>query len=468
MTTLRPFVTRMAGMAALLASVAGCTVGPNYAKPTLAAPPAYAEAQGPAAPAGDLAQWWTQFNDPLLNDLIRRALADNPDLKTSGLCVKQAREQEIVTGAAELPTLSASANAINLRTNGASNSIIPSSLNTYSAGFDASWEPDLFGGTRRAIEGARADTQADLWEHRDGQVSLIAEVARDYLTLRALQARIAIDRTELDKQRGQFTLIAARRKVGFVTSLDVNQQSQAVSNAIAQIPELEAQAKAQAHAIAILLGLAPAALDGTLVATSAPIVVPPPLPAGLPSELLDRRPDVREAERKLASATAQIGVQTANLYPKINLMALGAFAGPSVGGLFSSNNLSGIGIGMFSLPIFNGGKTRAEIRNADYGAKAADLAYQSAFLKALRDVEDALALIRADQTRRTALAQAVDSSKQSLTIAQDQYATGFVTYINVLQAENAVQSNQDMLIQADAKNLTDLVALYKALGGGWS
>jgi len=468
MTISRRITPRLLGLAALLGSVSGCTVGPNYAAPKLVAPPAFVEASAAPALGPDLAQWWTQFNDPLLNELIRRALVDNPDLQTSGLRVKQAREQEIITGAAELPTLNASSNALALRTNGGSNSIIPSSLNTYSAGFDASWEPDLFGGTRRAIEGARADTQADLWAHRDGQVSLIAEVARDYLTLRALQARIAIDQTELTKQRGQFTLISARRKAGFVTSLDVNQQSQAVSNAIALIPQLEAEAKAQTHAIAVLLGLAPAALDATLVPTPAPIVVPPQLPTGLPSELLDRRPDLREAERKLASATAQIGVQTANLYPKINLMALGAFAGPSVGGLFSSNNLSGIGLGMFTLPIFNGGKTRAAIREADYGAKAADLAYQYTFLKALRDVEDALSQVRADETRRTALAQAVDASQHSLKIAQDQYATGFVTYINVLQAENAVQANQDMLIQADAKNLTDLVALYKALGGGWS
>jgi NodT family efflux transporter outer membrane factor (OMF) lipoprotein len=455
---------------ALLAAAGGCTVGPNYAAPKLTAPPVFAEAQTPPAPGSvggpDLAQWWTQFNDPQLNDLIRRALADNPDLKTSGLRVKQAREQEIITGAAEYPTLNANANALALRTGGGS--VLPSSLNNYSAGFDASWEPDLFGGTRRAIEASRADTQADLWAHRDGQVSLIAEVARDYLTLRALQARIAIDQTELAKQRGEFTLIAARRKAGFTTDLDVNQQSQAVSAAIAQILDLQAQAKAQIHAIAVLLGQPPAALDATLVPNQNGIIVPPELPAGMPSELLSRRPDVREAERKLASATAQIGVQTANLYPKINLMALGTFAGPSIGGLFSHQNLAGIGLGMVTLPIFNGGKTRAAIRNADYGAQAADLAYQSAFLKALREVEDALAQVRADEARRVALAQAVDASRHSLTIAQDQYATGFVTYINVLQAENAVESNEDALIQASAKNVTDMVALYKALGGGWS
>jgi len=461
---------------ALSLATSACTVGPRYRQPAIATPPAYSEAADTARTAirpddADLSQWWMQFADPALQDLIRRALASNLDLKSAASRVRQAREQEAIAGAAQYPTLSANGTALTLNSNRGSSSAspIPGHLNLYAAGFDATWEIDLFGGARRAIEEARANTAASLWARRDGEVSLTAEVANDYLTLRALQARIAIGQAELQKQKDLGGLIGARRKTGFVTNLDVNQQATVVATAAAQIPQLEAQAKGQIHALGVLLGQPPEALETELTANSGVIPPPPPtLPVGLPSELLRRRPDIREAERKLAAASAQIGVQTANLYPKLDLIGLASFASMTPASLFSGQNFTSAGLGMLSAPIFEGGKTRASIRVAREQYAQAGFTYQGAVLGALRDVEDALARYRMEEDRRASLAQSVTAAKASLVIAEDQYRTGLVTFINVLQAENAELNARDQLTQADALVVTDLVAVYKALGGGWA
>jgi multidrug efflux system outer membrane protein len=473
------------------ALVAGCTVGPNYKAPRLPTPPAYAEAASTSrlaiTPAdADLSQWWTQFGDPLLDALVTEALAGNPDVATAASRVREARERETVASAAEYPKLSGSANTVTLNSNrpsssgaagsggsaagqGATGLQIPSHLNLYSAGFDASWELDLFGGTRRSIQEARANTDAYRWAERDTRVSLVAEVANDYLTLRALQARIAVGEAELQRQKNLFTLISARRKAGFVTDLDVNQQTTQVATAAAQIPQLDAQAKAEIHAVGVLLGQPPEALTKRLAATGAALPPPPPtLPTGLPSELLRRRPDIREAERKLAASNAEIGVQTANLYPKVNLIGLASFAGMSLDTLFSHQNLTSVGVGMASVPIFDAGRTRASIRVAREENHQAEIAYETTVLVALREVEDDLARYTAEESRRTSLARSVAAARNSLTIAQDQYRTGFVTFINVLNAENTVLNAEDQLTQSDAQVATDLVAIYKALGGGWA
>jgi NodT family efflux transporter outer membrane factor (OMF) lipoprotein len=346
---------------------------------------------------------------------------------------------------------------------------IPSHLTLYSAGFDSTWEVDLFGGARRSIEAAKANEESAQWARRDGQVTLLAEVANAYLTLRALQARIAIGQAELQRQKDLFTLIGARRKQGFTTSLDVNQQSVQVATAAAQIPQLQASAAAEIHALGVLVGQLPEALTESLKADNPALPPPPPtLPTGLPSQLLQRRPDVREAERRLAAANAQIGVQAANLYPKLNLLGLAAFASPQIQSLFSSQNLSDVGLGMGSVPIFNGGRTRASITEAKAARDEALFAYKAAVLAAFQDVEDSLARFRSEDVRRTNLVDAVNAAQSSLKIAEDQYSAGITPFMNVLTSENALLNSRDQLTQSDAQALTDLVAVYKALGGGWS
>jgi NodT family efflux transporter outer membrane factor (OMF) lipoprotein len=469
----------VAALTVAAVTLAGCTVGPAYHAPKMPMPPAWSEAKASegalagATPA-DMTAWWTQLNDPVLNGLIRRALADNPDLQAAASRVREARDQARIAGAAELPTANASASALTYNSDrrgatGQSGFSLPTHTNLYSVGFDATWEVDLFGGGRRAIEAAKADTAAAVWARRDGQVSLIAEVANDYLTLRALQVRIAIGQAELKRQQDLFGLIGDRRKSGFVTDLDVDQQSVQVETAAAQLPQLGAQARAQTHALAVLIGQPPGALDQELSATGAPLPPPPPpLPLGLPSDLLQRRPDVREAERRLAAANARVGVQVANFYPKLDLIGLANVAGMSPDSLFSQRNLSSIGLGMLTQPIFDGGKAGAGVRSAKEDRTQALLSYRTTVLGAFRDVEDALARYHAELARRDSLARSVTASQNSLKIAEDQYRTGFVTFINVLQAENAVLNSRDQLVQSDALVLSDLVSLYKSLGGGWS
>ena len=289
------------------------------------------------------------------------------------------------------------------------------------------------------------------------------------MTLRAVQMRIAVGRNELDRQKGVFELISARRQAGFVTNLDVNQQTNVVETAAAQLPQLEVQARIQLHSLAVLLGESPDALDQELAPTPATMPAPPPgLPTGLPSDLLRRRPDLREAERKVAASSAQIGVAVADRFPTLNLIGLASFAGTSIDKLFSSQDFATAAVGMGSAPLLDAGRRGAAVGVAREQNAQAALAYRKAVLGAIRDVEDALARYGGEETRREALARSVDAAKNSLGIAQDQYKTGFVTFINVLQAENALLNAEDQLTQSDAQALTDLVAIYKALGGGWS
>lgn len=467
-------------------ALAACTVGPNYHRPQVPTPPAYSElSPTPLSPApADLSRWWAQFNDPVLQNLVARALAANLDLEAAGSRVRQARFQEKIASAAEWPTVNATGTALTLNSNRSSGAPpagaaggsgaqdgfqLPGHLNLYSAGFDATWEVDLFGGTRRAVQEAKANSEAAVWAQRDGQVTLTAEVANDYVLLRQAQARIAVGEAELARQRDLFGLIRARREAGFVTNLDVNQQTGVVVTAAALLRQLEADERTQIHALAVLLGEPPETLEPLLARSAAALPPPPPgLPVGLPSELLTRRPDIRQAERKAAAANAEIGVQTANLYPKLNLIGLASFAGMSLGSLFSSQNLSSVGFGMVSEPLFNAGKTHASIGVAKEQATQANIAYRSSVLAALRDVEDALARIRSEEARRAQLVQGVNAATNSLSIAQDQYRVGLVTFINVYAAENALLNARDQLVQSQAQSDSDLVSLYKALGGGWS
>jgi NodT family efflux transporter outer membrane factor (OMF) lipoprotein len=459
-----------------VAGLLACTVGPDYRQPQVSTPASYdaaptATAGMPVAVDGDIRAWWTQFDDPKLSELVARGLAGSLSLETAVSRMREARLKEIESGAAAYPSLSATGSALKLHNNGGSGAsgVIPPRLTSYAAGFDASWEIDLFGATRRAVEEASANTDANIWARRDGEVALAAEIANDYLSLRALQVRIATGEAELARQRDLFVLVAARRQAGFVTDLDVNQQSTLVATTAAQVPQLDAEAHARIHALGVLLGESPGALESELGATSGSLPQAPPLlPVGLPSELLLRRPDIRQAERHLAAASAGVGVKTAILYPRLNLYAVATFAGMSVSDLFSHQNILLAGLGMASEPILDAGKNRAVVGQAQEQRQQAELAYRLAVLGALRDVADALARHRAEESRSQLLGRAVEAAQGTVRIAQDQYLTGFVPFINVLQAQAALLAAQDQLTQSQAQVMTDLVAIYKALGGGWS
>lgn len=473
--------------------LAGCTVGPDYVKPEIATPSGYqgvpatkgeAPLSAPVASEADLSQWWLQIGDAELQKLIGAALNANLDLASAISRVREAREQETIAGAAGLPKVSANGATIQAHSNsnplaslagggsssGGSGAPTSGSTNIhfYSLGFDATWEIDVFGGVRRSVESAKANTEAAVWQVRDGEVSLTAEIANDYMALRADQARIVTLNAEYTAQQDTLKLVRARAKAGFITQLDVNQQQSLAATTGAEIPELQADARAQEHAIAVLLAQQPESLAAELDRTAPLPAVPATLPVGLPSDLLRRRPDVREAERKLAAANAQIGVAVADAYPKFNLLALLSMAGPAISNVVSTNNLAEGGVGQITWSIFNGGQIHANIRAKKEEDKQALYAYQEAVLKAIQDTEDALVRYDNEQRKIIYLKQAEDRSSSSVKLATQQYRVGLVTYLNVLSAQADYRKAEDSLLQSRQMLSQDLISLYKALGGGWS
>ena len=506
MMKLRPFLLASLSVGAL----AGCTVGPSYVKPQIAIAPAFGDTAAPGTPGAalsrvttdeaDLSQWWGLFNDAELSSLVKRALAGNLQLAEAISRVRQAREQETVAGAQGLPSINGSGLGLrenrNASASGGLGSLVggagaatgasgaqtgaatagasttgaqgPSHIDYLSVGANATWQIDVFGGVRRGVESARAQTLQAVWRARDTQVTIAAQVAQDYLQLRLAQARLHVLNLDLKRQEGVFAIIRDRFNAGFITDLDVNQQRTQLAQTQAQIPQVRAQTLAYAHAIATLLGEPPQALEAELAVAKPLPPVPPALPAGLPSDLLQRRPDIRAAERGLASANAQIGVATARLYPSFNLIGSGTFSSNSPSNLFDLKNASSLGLLSLGLPLFDAGSNRAQVRAARQAREEAFFEYRRVVITALQEAEDALARYAADQERWTAATAAYNAANVSFTIANQQYASGLTDFTPVYQAQGTLVQLQDQLTQADAQLATDVVTLYKALGGGWS
>jgi len=476
--------TCLATLAALGATiVAGCTVGPDYQRPATEVPANYAE---PHAAEGvsdsELASWWQQFGDVELDKLINRALARNLDIETAAARIREARALEIVAGAAGLPEVNAggavsreriSEHAIPVPPTGGSGGTpgqfgLPGSeFSTFRIGFDASWEIDLFGKTRRSVEAARGRTAAAIWDRRDVQLTTAAEVAYAYLTLRTLQQRIAIAESEVARQERSARLVQARVRGGLVTGQDLEQQRSELASARSQIPPLRAQADQQIHALGVLTGDTPESLTAELKASAAVQLHPPSVPAGLPSDLLRRRPDIRAAERNLAASTADIGVATADLYPRFSLTAAPALVSTALATLLDWGSRNYSTTAALSWPIFNGHRTRANIEVANARQEQALVSYRKAVLTSLQDVEDALSQIDNERQRAADLEQSLATAERAEDIARTRYRGGLVTYSDVLQAQASRISLQARLIEARGELAHDTVALFKALGGGW-
>ena len=496
---------RLLFVAGAAACACACTVGPDYHRPDEPTPPAYAElaGQGKGAPlsrttsdAPAVEAWWTQFHDPELDSLVARALHDDLDLEEAASRIRQARASEVVAQAAGLPQLNANSNSLRVNRSSDADSPIqlgsgggaaasggaaagaasgassassgPSHINYFTAGLDAIWEVDVFGGVRRSVENARDLTAAQVWSRRDSQVSVASEVANQYLTYRADQARIVVLKANAKSQQGVLDIIGDRFKTGFVTNTDVNQQRSQLATTQAQIPQVEAASIAAVHALGLLLNRPPADLQAELAPPRGLPSVPPTLPAGMPSDLLRRRPDIRAAERRLAAANAQVGVQTAVLYPSVNLVGLGTFGSSEIENLFDGRNATSLALGLLQYSVFNGGQNQANIRIAKEQYLQSQVQYRRSVLTALREVEDALARYSSDQRRQQSLDGAAKASRESVQIATEQYDVGRVDYTTVYNAEVSLEQTQDQLVQADGALGTDIVALYKALGGGWT
>lgn len=469
------------GTALIALFLAGCTVGPDYQPAHLTLPGQFGRA-GPDVTlrSAELAAWWREFGDPQLGELVSRALAQNLDLEVATARLREARAREVVAGAAGQPRLDATGLAARQRISehaipvppgtggeqGGAFGLPGSEFTTWRAGFDASWEIDLFGRTRRSVEAARARTGAAIWNRRDIEVTTAAEVASAYFRLRTLQARITNAEAELARQQRFEKLVAARARGGLVTGQDLAQQRSELSTAAAAIPALAAQVEVQIHALGVLTGLVPQALTAEV---SQPRALPLPLdiPAGIPSDLLRRRPDIRAAERELAASTADIGVAVADLYPRFTLTASPALVSTALATLLEWGSRSFTIGAAADWPLFNGGRTRGNVAVANARQEQALIAYRKAVLIALQDVEDALSLTEGDGRQLVQLEEALGNAARAEEVARTRYRGGLVTYSDVLQAQARRISLESQVIEARGALTRDTVALFKALGGGW-
>lgn len=463
----------LATIIATLLTAAGCAVGPDYHPPVIttamrtwtpvAATPVATTTDAAAAPAD---RWWETFHDPELDGLVRRALVSSPDLAIAAQRVREARAGLQFAAGGELPQAGVDAGKMEYRRTGPLNTIYRGSYATYQAGFDASWELDLWGGARRAVEAAGAALQASEEDDRGARLALAAEVARDYVDLRATQRRLAIARTNLDLQERTLALTRQRLHAGVAGELDVFRAEALAANTRASLPLLEDGINQLIHRLGVLLGDEPEALVGELAAAE-PIPTPPARVAvGLPADLLRRRPDVRAAERSLAAATAGIGVAKAQLYPHLGLAGTLGFVGTGTVGLFDySSRYFSLGPGLH-WSIFNAGRVRAQVEAASARSEEAYAAYRKVVLGALADADNALGAFDAEQRRHGALVDAAGAARQSVATASELYRQGVTDFLSVIDAERSLAAADDNLAQSDRAVSTDLIALYKSLGGG--
>jgi outer membrane protein, multidrug efflux system len=465
----------------LLALEAGCLVGPNYHAPKVSmpgqwiglSPQSAADASMAVSDAAAVAEYWKVFHDPELDALIQQAVQANLSVQEAQARIRQARESRNAAAAGLWPAVNASASNATSGSGSTSStanlspSAASSTRNLFQAGLDAAWELDFFGGVRRSVEAANANIQAAIEDGRDVVVSLTAEVALDYIQLRGLQQQVAIAQENLQAQRETAEITHKRFSVGFASRLDTANADAQVATTQSEIPVLEAAAQQTIYAMSVLLGRQPAALLPELAPTAVIPATPPTVPIGLPSDLLERRPDIRLAEAQLHAATAEIGVATADLFPKISLTGSAGLQNLTQGSLASlAGHFWSIGPAV-TVPVFDAGRIRANIKAQDALRQQALLAYRQTVLTALQDVESALIAYAKDQQRRSALAESVKSNQQAVDLSLKLYTAGAAEFLNLLTAEHNLYSSQDALVQADRTIDTDLIALYKALGGGW-
>ncbi len=461
----------LAGMGALV--VAGCTVGPDFHKPqpkmptTWASPTSQPTTQASAL-VPNLAKWWTSFNDPMLNSLIVRAAEGNLDLKQAEARIRQARAARGVAASALWPSVNTNASYSRTRSSAAlTGGHSTGAHDLYQAGFDASWELDIFGGIRRNVEAADADIQSAIEDRRDVLVTLMSEVGINYMDLRGLQLQLQIAKANLAAQQRSLDLTQRRFQGGFVARLDVANAQAQVATTQSQIPPLETALQQTIYSLGVLLGLEPAALLSEL-STQAPIpVTPPAVPVGLPSELLRRRPDIRRTEAQLHAATARIGVATADLFPRFSLTGSLGVQGNQLKQLGNWDNRFWSAGPAVSWPIFTAGRIESNIQVQTAVQEEVAAQYAKTVLGALQDVESSLIAYAKEQQHRQALAEAVAANRQAVDLAMQLYTQGQTDFLNVLSAQRALLLSEDALAQSVRAVSADLVSLYKALGGGW-
>lgn len=476
---LRP-LTRWGVLVACGAGLAGCMVGPDYQRPSVAVPERWNESPHPSdSTKPSSTPWWQDSGDNELGSLIERALKNNLDLQMAEHRIREARSLVQIDDSALWPTVNATASTARGQQSAHAPGVSPFAQggdfgsgnalqNLFQAGFDASWELDLFGGTRRSLEATRADAQGVVFDRDAIALSLTAEMARAYVDLRSAQAQLAIARQNASTQREAWDMAHSRFVGGLATDEELAAAEAQFHRVEAASSPWEDQCTRAIHRLGVLIGASPESLVAEL-STAQPLGTAPAVnDAGLPSDLLRRRPDIQRAERQVAAATARIGVATADLYPKFSLGGSVGLASFTSSNFFSPDStIWALGPSM-SWPIFRAGEVRATIAIRDQQAQEALLAYRQSILVALEDVENALAAQRHDQQHHDALTATLASSEQVAERAQSRYQGGLADYRTVLGQRQQVIQDQQELELSTASLWRDWIALHKALGGSWS
>jgi len=455
--------------------ITGCaTVGPDYVRPeTSLSTTWHSELKGGLI-AGEmnpqtLAVWWTTLNDPGLSRLIDRAVSGNLDLKKAQARVREARARRGIAKAGLFPTFNAGGSATWSESSKDTGTIRSSDTSDlYSASFDSIWEIDVFGGVRRSVEAADADVGASQEDLRDMIVSLLAEVAINYIDLRKFQSLLAIAEGNLVSQNETYQLTLWRYQAGLSDELAVQQALYNVEQTRAQLPTLRTGREEALNRIAVLLGEQPGNVHSMLNRPNPVPVIPRTFAIGVPSNVIRNRPDVRKAERELAAQTARIGVATADLYPKFTLSGSIGFETLKMSSQPTSQTWSlGGGPGV-TWAIFKGGAIRQNIEAQSALQEQALIKYKASILTALEDVENALVAYGEEQNRRDSLQKAAQAAQKAVELAKYKYQSGLTDFYNVLEAERSLLTLQELLVQSNGTVVSNLVRLYKALGGGWT
>ncbi len=471
----------------VLAITAGCAVGPNYRTPEILTPPQFAaDTRVTAAPATSadavdvkLAAWWHALNDPELDSLIERAVKGNPDIEIALDRLQAARTLAVGTWSTVLPYGGASAGGgrgtgSDLGRGRASQQLVSAETGTglsqvnLLAGFDAAWQLDFFGKYRREIEAARADAQAAAAARSAVLVAVIADVARAYVDLRGLQMRSAVMHSALDVLQQSLDIVNQRYERGITNELDVTLARRELESLKSQVAPLDAQVRSRQYALATLLGQYPEELTGELGAQGALPIVPPAVAAGLPVDLLRRRPDIQVAERELAGSTARIGVAAGNLFPQVFISASVGFEHQGWGATPESltQHIWSVGPGA-TWPLLDFGALDAQLQVANLQTRALLVNYRKTIQAAVQEVDTVLGDYRASEASLQSLGEALTASQRAVTLANERYARGLTDFLNVVEAERAEYGLEDEYARAQVNACEEFIALYRGLGGGW-
>jgi NodT family efflux transporter outer membrane factor (OMF) lipoprotein len=459
--------------------LSGCAVGPNYHRPLVEVPQRWPVESTTVSVSGTVNdEWWKSFHDPELDSLVARAVAANLDLRIAAGRVEEARANAGVARSAALPEITGTVEASHERQiaqgfapgasgQGGSLQTVPYQTNLFSGLMQMSWELDLLGGIRRQVQAAAADLTAQQEDRRDVLVSLLGDVAANYAQVRGYQSRLDIAHRNIAIQEDTVKLTRALVNAGQATERDVAQSEALLDSTKANLPVLNSGLKTALHRLSLLLALEPTALGGELAASAPLPLVSPDVPMGLPSDLLERRPDIRRTEAQLAAATARVGQAKADYFPKFSLTGSAGREATQLHDLtLGLTNVFSIGPSV-SLPIFTGGRVRSNVAVQVARVKQAQATYESTVLKALEETDNALVNFENERERRDRLEQVVHASQTALDLAQIQYKAGLADFLTVLDSERTLAANQDQLAQSQVSLIANLISLYKALGGGW-